>query len=220
MPFKYAKKKNYNNFGRKMKYKKPNTNYVRNVVKKELAKTVELKVIDNTIGSNMNSGGAIQYLNGCNQGDGMNQRNGQRIFIKSIQLSLDVKASSAAPAQTVQVALVRFKQNNGVVLNGPDAWARTYAAISPLALRNIQYITQVEVLRKWVIDLNAIGESGSERLVKFYKKLNIPVYFNSGVAATAADIDKNAYALIFRGDEDPGDTAASCVGYSRIRFTD
>lgn len=193
---------------------------VKRIVSKTLQRQNELKVLDSVVGLNANTSADQTHLNVCQQGDAMNQRNGQRIFIKSVQLSLDVKGASAGVDQTITVALLRLKQNNGASANASTNYGLAYSATSPLALRAISTQSQVEVIRRWVIDLNRVEESGSERIIKFYKKMNLPVYYNATNGGTVADIDKNALVLIARGDEAQGTTSATVVGYARVRFTD
>jgi len=68
--------------------------------------------------------------------------------------------------------------------------------------------------------LNASGESGSERMFKFYRRLAHPVTFNSGDAGTVADITTGSLYLIYIGSIAAGATAGSIVGHCRIRYSD
>lgn len=73
--------------------------------------------------------------------------------------------------------------------------------------RNRAKMGDYVVLFDKVLTINDSDESGSKRFIKYYKRLWMPVVYNSGNAGTIADIQKNALYLLVLGSVATGATA-------------
>jgi len=112
-------------------------------------------------------------LNGVAQGDLMNERNGSKINMKSIEITgivdFPVQSDVSAPfnGTVVNIALVLDTQTNGAQLNGEDVYVNTrtgtdtYLTATPL--RNMSYTERFKVLKtKTIMHIpGSIGRDGA-----------------------------------------------------------
>jgi len=156
---------------------------------------------------------------GLAQGTNANQRIGQRIVIKSIQ----VKGTVTLPAGGTDTDLwdcwlIQDSQANGA----GAAIADFFQAGGNLRdqLREMANGQRFKVLKHWAIDLNAdagvaAAFGGDIQHFECFLKCNIPIVYN-GAAGGIAEIRSNNLLMIY------GSSAgvATAAGNARIRFTD
>jgi len=185
----------------------------------------ELKYVDTTTTiQDMTTTPVITLLNGCAPGTGSTNRIGRRILVKSVQLSGYANASTATVTAPCRWALVVDRQPNGVAFTFADCWDSAIAD----TLRNPNNLQRFQIIH----DTGVFGVIGSTQpapaiaatsssLVPFhlYKKLNIPVQFNSGTAGNVADIQTNAIFLVTWGSQ-AGLNGADFTSRIRVRFAD
>lgn len=150
----------------------------------------ELNFNDESITSFLNP--SITLLNGLVPGSGANERVGRKITIKSIQVQGYV--GTGANDDVTRLSLVVDTQANATAPNFADI----YTSSNPAALREINNMPRFKVL--WDSGpLSQVVTSDSE-LITFdaYKRVNVGVQYNAGVAGTVADIQTNAVYLVVR----------------------
>lgn len=125
---------------------------------------------------------------------------------------MGVTSTGATPCR---ILIVQDKQANGVAPAVTDVLLTNEAA-SPNNLSNSR---RFKTLLDYT-DKTGIGTAGPQVLyVNEYKKLDIPVEFNNGVAGTIADITTNSiYAIVFCGNVGVANVATNII--ARVRFTD
>jgi len=184
----------------------------------------ELKYINaTTSAADMTSTPVLTLLNGCAPGSDATNRIGRRILVKSVQLSGYSHSSSSTIIAQARWAIVVDRQPNGAAFTFTDCWDSAVAD----TLRNPNNLQRFQIIH----DSGVIPHVGCTTIATcaptnfachpfhLYKKLNIPVQFNSGTAGTIADIQTNAIYLVTWG------TQASTGGVDftskiRIRFAE
>lgn len=178
----------------------------------------EFKTKDTSISQVQDTTGALTLVNGVARGDDIGDRTGRKVIIKSIEAHFISGVTSATGVDQYQ-RLILFvdHQPNGAAPAATDLLVSN----SYQSLKNLDNRARFTILYDRVYALNAAGESGSKIVLPtYYKRVNIPVIFNSGDAGTIADIQTNSIYLLSVGSEAAGNTAGSTVGRVRIRYTD
>lgn len=164
------------------------------------ANAIEYKVIY-THGSDADcynaAAGKFFLCNGVNQGDGLSSRDGRQIVNKTIQFQFSIQphASQTATMRTRMIMFIDLEPQGTAptiaqVLN-------TSAAGPTEAYRNLDYRDRFIILKDRVYNFdpgnNSTGVNYQHKWFVKYKKLkNLKTIFNSGNAATIADIQKGA----------------------------
>jgi len=159
----------------------------------------------------------ISLLNGIQQGDTGDTREGRKITLKSINLrGVDYVTDGTGKDQMHRIMIVQqFRPNGAFPLINDILQATTISS-----LRNRNKIHDFKVLYDKTITLNASGESGSTRFIRIYKKMFLNEYFNSGTTGTISDIQTNALFLVSVGSNAAGATAGA-MGYTvQLSFVD
>lgn len=186
-----------------------------------LSSRIELKQIDVYTGSIVaDTTGALGLINGCIQGADRGNRIGREIFIRSIQITgLSSVTSATGLDQTHRVLVVYDSQPNGVALT--VAQVLDVTGVNPtLALKNRDGLRRFTIIMDKLMRLNSNAEPGGSRSWRMYKRLSLPVRFNSGNAGTVADIDTGSLYLISLGSLAAGATAGALVATTRVLFED
>ena len=149
----------------------------------------ELKAVDTNVTQAADTTGGVVLLSGIARGDDINQRAGREVTLRSIECRFLCKATAGTGIDQQQRLLIVYdRQSNGA--------APTVAGfLSPSNVqspRNLENRRRFKVLYDRYYQLSASGESGSEKVFKFYRRLRHPVVFNSGNAGTIADITSGA----------------------------
>lgn len=182
----------------------------------QLAPT-EFKAVDVSSVLDVNTTGSLILLNGMRRGDDINERIGREVLLKSILFkgALYVVPGTGID-QICRVMLVYDRQTNASALTV----AQVLSSVTYLAPKNLENRKRFSILYDRQFALNADGESGSIRSLKFYRRLNHPVEFNSVDGGTVADITTGSFYLVVVGSVAAGTTAAGLNFSSRIRYTD
>jgi len=177
----------------------------------------ELKSVDSTVNIAADSTGGVQLLNGIARGDEISERNGRQVTLKSIEMRLRCKASNGSGIdQQHRVIVVYDRQTNAAAAGIADV----LSSANVLYPRNLENRRRFRILFDRIIQLNASGEPNSEKMIKWYRRLNHPVTFNAGDAGTVADITTGSLYFMVLGTEAPGGTAGYASGRVRVRFDD
>lgn len=193
----------------------------------KVANAVEYKVIE-THGSDADcyNGGAGKFFlcNGINQGDGISSRDGRQIVNKTIRFKLSIQphASQTATMRTRVIMFIDLEPHGTAptitqVLN-------TSAAGPEEAFRNLDHRDRFIILKDKVYNVDPGNNSTGINyhfinFVKYKKLKNLKTLFNSGNAATIADIQRGAvYVWVYDAQ---GATYPFSLHYcGRLRFID
>lgn len=111
---------------------------------------------------NLNSTGSIICLNMVQPGAGMWNRNGRRIYLKSMMLDLNIEPFSLARScvsDTAKIALVYDSQPNGALPTQGDIWLdydqSGNQVANSLSSINLNNRDRFLILRHWTLDLPA-----------------------------------------------------------------
>nr|DAV49970.1 MAG TPA: capsid protein [Cressdnaviricota sp.] len=184
----------------------------------------ELNFVDAAIAGAVDTTGTITLLNGMPQGTTASTRIGRRIGMKSIEIKLAAFPEATTLGVVGRWAIVLDKQPNATGCAITDVWD----AAVPYTLRNISNKQRFWVLIdsgqfKIIGNVTTAGQSTdcSVQTYDRYKRINIPVQYNAGVAGTVGDIQTNALYFFCWGDQvAAGTVAASIVGRIRVRYDD
>lgn len=177
----------------------------------------EFKSVDVAISQAVNSDSAVQLLNGISRGDEISERNGREVTMRSIQFDARVTVTSGTGVdQFHRVIIVYDNQTNAAALTA----AQVLSVVNVTAPRNLENRRRFRIMMDKKIQLNASGEPGAQRLMRFYRRLRHPITFNSGDAATVADITTGSMYVVVIGTEAAGATAGTIGGSCRIRYQD
>ena len=177
----------------------------------------ELKAVDTTINSAIDSTGYVHLLNGIARGDDINERNGRQVLMKSVQISwLSFATAATGVDQVHRVVLVYDRQANATALT----WNDVFGSSSIHYPRNLENRKRFKILMDQSYVINAAGEPGTGRVEKFYRKLAHPVTFNAGDAGTIADITTGSLYLMWTSSVGAGATAGTIQGRARVRYSD
>lgn len=202
----------------------------------------ELKFLDTELDSTntipaSTTGAEFPPTSGCTgcisspaQGDGPSQRDGKKIILKEVFINGEVHRpagtglTSAPVDLSGFVALVLDTQTNAAQLSSENVYNATTSHAST-ALRNLEYSKRFKVLALERFRLpspntvqTAAGTAASPEQhypFQMYKKLNLPVTFNSGTTADIANVVDNSLQLIAVCDNAGG---AASGNFSRLLY--
>lgn len=184
-----------------------------------LPSIAEWKAKDSAVTPDCNTTPVFTLLNGIARGDDINERTGRQIRMKSILVNANVTVTASTGIdQTARVIIFYDRQTNAAAPSGGVTdvlLANDVSSVSNLENRN-----RFQILYDRKFLLNASGEPGSTRAIKWYRKLNLPVTFNAGDAATVADITTGSLYMLTLGSIASGNTDAGLFGYVRVRYED
>jgi len=178
---------------------------------------VERKFLDSAISDDATTTGAVNLLNGMAPGTTASTRIGQRILMKSIQARIYLRREdvTTATVQAVRVLLIYDRQTNGAA----PAITDVLSAISMQSLRNMANVGRFFCLMDKTYTLDGAG--GQTVLFdERYMKINLPVFYNTGTAGTAADIQTGGLFLMHFGNAAAGVDDTDANINIRLRFTD
>lgn len=196
---------------------------------------VERKYNDTTFSAtNVSTTGSIGLVFQATQGVGANERVGNKVLLKSVQLtgrfytenSGDVAVSINTPTQMCRFILLVDKQPNGALPALGDILEASGSVESPIKMANRDRF--VVLKDKWVVlgpnnttaSANVISYGGEQiKLVKWFKKVRIPVTYG-GSTNGIASINSNALLAVVMGSQAAGENDALFNGYLRVRYQD
>lgn len=165
------------------------------------------------------------------QGDGPSNRDGKKIVVKSLELNGYIQVSSLAnqtampEAARIMLAVVLDTQTNAAAATSETMFTNPLAAAgtAPNCLRNLLYANRFRVLAKKTFKIQPttaswdgvnIEISGNSQNFRIYKKLDLPVLFNSGTTADIANVIDNSIHVVAFANQ-----AGNVLSYNgRIRF--
>jgi len=173
----------------------------------------------NAAGGELNPDGTITgCLSAPAQGDGLPNRDGNKIMIKSILvqgvITIPVGQDQADQKTTpcIYLAIVQDKQTSGATLNSEDVFTNP-AGVAVMAAnpsRNINFSKRFKVLATWqycfppnintvndqaTFTINTAGAHVNFTIGKKFKKF-LPVQFNTGTTANVTSVVDNSLHLV------------------------
>lgn len=190
------------------------------------AKIPEAKFFDNSINVNPSSAGAVFLLNSLAEGSDNTDRIGRKITINNVQYELVVAASTGdlGNAATypesfdcIRVSLVWDKQPNGANPAYGDIYNSTSNLLTPMCLRNINYVDRFEILATDMVNICAAGPNAET--IRRYIKTNLDARYQ-GTGGGIANISSGALFLAYSDANTTGTQLAIINGRVRIKFSD
>lgn len=209
----YKKKRIYKK--RKTYYKKKNQNAY-GLAKLALSRlNGEQKIIDTKGTPSPGTGGLFYLLNGSTKGDDVNQRNGQRIRLRSMFINITTNINSLSTTDVlIRYIIFIDKQPNAAAPVLADVLEdTTYVIQSPMEIDNSKRFI-VLANQKCAMSINGVRKMHKS----IYKKLNYIVQYNSSNAGTIADITTNSLYLLILSDDNTN--SPSFDFYCRLRYVD
>lgn len=191
-----------------------------------MIKDKEIKSFDTVLGFNVDATGEIPatgQLCLIPQGSGAEARNGAKCVIKSIQIrgSIgNVPAGATVSSSTAHIYVIQDKQANGAAAAVTDVFTGTNFAS---AMRNITNYRRFTVLKHFYRTFNPnAGVAGAYNNEQFhwewYKKVNIPIEFNSTAGAITEITSNNIFLMV--STETATDDTIQVNGRCRLTFDD
>lgn len=181
-------------------------------------KKVEFKLIDTASFTQViDSTGQVNPISLLNQGTDYTQRVGRSIKMKSLEFKAKAYATPATGIRQQCCVMLVLDQD---VDGGVGIIAGMLTAVNPLSPRNLTFRDRYICLKRWNFTVYPDTMANNTKTLDYYKRINITELFNSGNAATIADVQKGAIYVVSLGDVVAGATAGSLTYTARIRFTD
>lgn len=206
-PRKYAKP-----FG-KYNVSKPIKNYVYNAIQAQ--KESKIDGVQNSTATT--TAGDFILLNGIGQGAASGQREGDEIYNKSIRIQGFFKNEDTESRRVRLVLLVDY-QSNGSLPTLAQLFDVETTNVYDGALRERENMRRFIFLRDMFFTLAPTGESGDQKIVKLYKKLNFKTKYDASSGTAYTDILKGTLWLLkISSDDTTGVTTSLSCNY---RFKD
>ena len=145
------------------------------------------------------------------QGDADNQRNGEKLRIKSLNISAVAYKNNGVDNTLVKFVLVKCPTVHS------DTSPQTQVYVDPLmcTFRNMDYTKKYSVIWTKTISLSTIT---NKKLIDKYIKLNIPVSYTSSAGDS---VEANQYYLLVTSDqENTNSTLPTITLKTRVRYID
>ena len=152
----------------------------------------------------------VTPLNDVSNGDAENNRDGNKIRQKSIQLKLSLVSNTATPVNGCYIRLVLVQLTK---VRYPDFTATQVYGTDITTLRNMNNTTRYKVWYDKVIRLDL--DTTPRYIVDKFWKMSIPVNYYS---ATGTDIENNGFVLMYLTNLTTNQPLMT--GSARIRFID
>lgn len=169
----------------------------------------------------------FSLLNGTAQGDGVDERQGRQINLKSIQIKGTIQPYHGATVPVkenvkARMVVVLDKQANGVA----PTWNAVFKSNTSQSLPNLDNRYRFSILYDRTFPISYVQNSAGQITastprdwnVNFYKKLNMKTTYK-GTDASIASVATNALYLVLVVD-DPTISVPECTVARRIRYTD
>lgn len=160
---------------------------------------------------------------GIAAGTGEEQRLGRKIVIKKISINGIITQESAAANGCCMMALVLDKQCNGAV----PTWTDIFEDQNFTTFNNLANSQRFKIIKKWYmvfnsnmitnIANNAYLHADWRKLIRYNKKCNIPIEYDS---TTGAITEIKSYNFFLVGIASGNDDVISYSCNCRLRFTD
>lgn len=204
---------------------------------------VEQKSVDIATNTGLSTTAAYVLLNGLAPGDGLQNRQGRKVVMKSVRVrgQFYINQQGTAPSfDWLRVALVYDRQpNGGLPTLYSDIFAQTDVSGSTtsdaLSLPNISNVDRFLILKVFEMGVPAalgaanatpqsqwpaVQDYRQATSFKFFKKLNLDVRFNQNTSGGVGDITTGSLFLVFIGMNGAADRQFAAHVHARVRFTD
>ncbi len=177
----------------------------------KISKQAEFKFIDLSESSAVGTTAGLRLLNGVGGGVLDTSRQGNIIFVKSVQLAYTWVINTLATATQLRMIIVQDRQPNEVVF----PIAQLLVLTNMTSFRNLDYRSRFIIHYDQVHSMSADGaRTGS---AKFYKRMNMKTTFDEA-GNLIADITSNALFLVLISTE--AVNFPNVEFNRRVRFTD
>jgi len=214
--------------GATKKYKR--TNRPRNLPvfrPKVMASVGELKAVTTSITGACNCNlVTCNLINGCTQGDEIDQRIGREIRMRHITIRGFFRGVADATAKSTcnRVLIVYDKQPNHAAMTGADLFdGLATTPVDVTKMYNLDNRKRFTVLydRLYPVDMMEYSKSAQKVPVYIDFPVNLPVIFNALGNATIASIETGSLYLVTMGDTiDAGDNESELICTARVRYED
>lgn len=159
---------------------------------------------------------ATNLLNGIAPGSSASQRIGRKLIIKSVYIRWNATLGAASTlGSPLRIIVFYDKQCNAALPATTDVLiADSFIAPNNLSNRD-RFVIISDVLTP---SLSTQGDNTIAGTI--YKKLNLEVMFNAGVAGTVADITSGSLFIMAAQSGTLGTANGGFSYYSRVRYTD
>ncbi len=166
---------------------------------------------------NVDPTGSIRLLNAIPKGDGVSERDGRLVSIKSIEFKATLtKTGTGDQANVMRILFVIDKQANGVAATA----AKILQASDEQSPRNLDNRSRFIILSDKNYVLNTLPQQGNVKTCKLYKNLNLRTIYNSLSAGDITTIQTNALYVLFISKRNAAADVIGVESYTRIRYTD
>lgn len=172
---------------------------------------VEAKYVDTAGNGTISTAGVIGILSLIAQGNTDQQRSGNQIKGKSIQIKIDITRNTAATSNRVKVMLVCDKEYDGANPTQANLFQVTGNPLSPI---NKDYSKRFVILKTKHFAVDAGNPSMS---FSWFQKLPFHLFYD-GTTAAQADCKENQLLIVMV--EDQAINVASYAYYSRFNYFD
>ena len=178
---------------------------------------VEFKAVDTSVNIACDTTGHVALLNGIARGDDINQRIGRKVVMRSMEVRVESYVThNTGIDQNHRVLIVFDRQCNATALTVADV----LTAVDINSPRNLTNRSRFKILYDNLHHLSSTAEPGSHKVIDMYRRLWLPVTFNSGDDGTVSDIQTGSLYLVVVGNVAAGTSAGAVGGKIRIRYTD
>jgi len=208
--------------GRNYKYRSyPKVNKtVKKYVQKAIKVDKDINDVERTDQLDITETGRFVLLNGTAQGTSPEGHIGRDIKSVSIQTQGYVQNTDNVPHRCRVVWFIDNQCNK--VTPTEEQLFNTSEFLLPEngGLFNQDYKKRFTVLRDMFFNLNPIGEPGSDKIIKYYKKLNNRVYYTEADSSTITAITKGALFCYLTSDDTDADSMVNCALSHLYKFTE
>jgi len=188
----------------------------------------ENKFFDTAVGFNYDTVGEVPatgQLCLIPQGVTESTRVGRKCVIKSIQIrgrNITAYAATANPVGSTHLFLILDKQCNGAAAAAADVFTGTGFDI---VMRNLSNNERFQVLKKWEYTYGGKGGVAAAvlnecKLIKYFKKCDIPLEFSSTTGAITELKSNNLFFMAGATGAGGLDDLIAFEGTVRLRFSD
>lgn len=220
MAYNYSGKSRYNKYN---KYKKRYIGQCSKYQCNKLVKDVkylksrvhsEFKYLDTVVTNTPTTTAVLALLNGMSKGDGVANREGRQIRVKSILSNTLLTINTSATASNIRIVYFIDKQANAAAPVFGDVFTSSSNYIT--SARNLNNRKRFVILKDHVYTLDPDNHNAIR--MSFYKKLDMSTIYDASDAGDITDIKTNALYMMYICNE--ATFTPTINSYNRVRFLD
>lgn len=215
-------------YKKKTQQKKALTKAIKKVVNKSKPKREKRFFFNSDLFTSVTANSfAYNTITNIEQGDQLNQRDGKKVYMSGLRLSLAVQSNSAVKTKFLRVMLVQNRQAQGSVLNlttfGNLLRNETFVDIAPTQTSaDVTYTLNTSLLRVYFdrtyrVLMESEGSTLINRYIPIKKTLN---YDNVGSGNVPTNGEIYLILHLTEGDDDPSATTVKARGMIRTFYKD